>query len=65
MSGLSLGFLVLVPFLTSHMEHLNASALLRNVQTLQSQKWSSMVEAPWGRIMPFAVRFRLENINNS
>ncbi len=29
--------LVEVPFLTSHMEHLNASALLRKVHTEQSQ----------------------------
>lgn len=36
-SGLILGFRVLVPFLTSHIEHLNASALFLNVHTLQSQ----------------------------
>ena len=36
-SGFNLGFLVDVPFLTSHMEHLNASALFLNVHTEQSQ----------------------------
>lgn len=36
-AGLSLGFRVDVPFLTSHMEHLKASALFLYVQTLQSQ----------------------------
>lgn len=42
-----ISYLVLVPFRTSHMEHLNASALFLKVQTEQSQK-----EAPssgeWG-----------------
>lgn len=35
--GLILGFLVDVPFLMSHIKHLKASAVLRYVQTLQSQ----------------------------
>lgn len=39
--GLMRGFRVDVPFRTSHMRHLNASALLRYVHTLQSQKLSS------------------------
>lgn len=34
-------YLVEVPFLTSHMLHLKASALFLKVQTLQSQKPSS------------------------
>merc|ERR1719322_392823 len=56
-SGFNLGFLVDVPFRTSHMEHLNASALLRNVHTEQSQKFSSaMLEAILTPL--FALRLR-------
>lgn len=36
------GFLVDVPLRTSHMRHLKASAVLRYVQTLQSQTCSSL-----------------------
>ena len=58
-SGFNLGFLVDVPFRTSHMEHLNASALLRNVHTEQSQKFSSaMLEAILTPL--FALRFLLK-----
>lgn len=39
--GLMRGFRVDVPLRTSHIRHLNASAELRNVHTLQSQKLSS------------------------
>lgn len=39
--GFILGFLVEVPFLTSHIRHLKASAVFLNVHTLQSQKLSS------------------------
>ena len=60
-SGLILGFRVLVPFLTSHMEHLKASALLRKVQTLQSQKLSSDVEGPGGTTTPLDVLLRLKH----
>lgn len=39
--GLIRGLRVDVPFRTSHIRHLNASAVFRNVHTLQSQKLSS------------------------
>ena len=56
-SGLMRGFLVEVPFRTSHIEHLKASALFLKVQTLQSQVPSSASEAA----LAFAeVRFRLK-----
>ena len=44
-------YLVLVPFRTSHMEHLNASALFLKVQTEQSQKEApdpSTASGEWG-----------------
>jgi hypothetical protein len=58
-SGLMRGFLVEVPFRTSHIEHLKASALFLKVQTLQSQVPSSASEAA----LAFAeVRFRLKYV---
>lgn len=41
MSGSGYSYRVDVPFLTSHIMHLNASALFLNVHTLQSQYPSS------------------------
>ena len=44
-------YLVLVPFRTSHMEHLNASALFLKVHTEQSQKEApapSTASGEWG-----------------
>lgn len=44
--GLIRGFLVEVPLRTSHIKHLNASAVFLNVHTLQSQKFSSITLGP-------------------
>ena len=45
-TGVKVAYLVLVPFRTSHMEHLNASALFLKVQMGQSQAPSASGE--WG-----------------
>ena len=74
---MKVAYLVLVPFRTSHMEHLNASALFLKVQMGQSQAPSASGE--WGPpaeagvteepapdpeaapLPPFALLLRLDN----
>lgn len=61
----NLGFLVDVPFLTSQISHLNASALFRYVQTLQSQYPASgdLVDLfrPPGYLLPSILKTKLTN----
>ena len=60
-SGFSRGFRVDVPFRTSHIEHLKASALFLNVHTLQSQVASSRSRSAAAGTLLLEVRFRLES----
>ena len=55
-------YLVLVPFLTSHMEHLKASALFLYVQTEQSQNASSEAPLELPAAPPLELRLRLGDI---
>ena len=74
---MKVAYLVLVPFRTSHMEHLNASALFLKVQMGQSQapsasgEWGPPAEAGGTEepapdpeaapLPPFALLLRLDN----